>query len=281
MRKLSLLGAFLVLTANIFAQEDSSSIDTLSVRQKKDVNRYLTFYLDSLSGQLNTSSTGGKLFQDNEFEFGALYSQNFTSVPWLSMWTKALVVTVVPTIYGPNGNTDWRGTEGIRLADYGHPRVQFGLNFNNNFFLAVDTRGLLATDLQYTLKFGGSQGLTFQAITEFFFIPLAGTQIGGKYEVLDLFELRLTYAARFAQKWTYLSKLGFRFNDESSATAFGDSFHLRWENQLAWNVTSAFLTWGQIRYEFDYNNGFGAKQHNVYLQAGVAYTFDFSGLSKK
>lgn len=275
MKKISLITllAVAVLNTTAFAQEENS----------KPTSRSLSFYLDSFSGQLNTSSTGGKAFEDNEFEFGAVYSQNFATVPWLSMWVKALIVTGAQPTWDDKGN--WTGTSAFFIQPYGIPRVQVGLNFNGYGILALDTRGLLANELYYTVKFADIHSITFQSIIEMWLAPLQGTQVAGKYDVLDLFELRLTYAVEMAKGWTYRSKFGFRFFDETSAKAFGDSFRFRWENQVVWSVDSGFYTWAQLRYEADLKGGFNGDpahpqynlgKHNVYLQAGLGYSFDFS-----
>ena len=256
--------------------------------QDAPVNRSLSFYLDSFTGHL-TEGPGYKdgddsrILSGNEFEFGMIYSQNFATVPWLSMWVKALVVT------GTTAVNDWEtgdflGNGSYMIQGYGNPRAQVGINLGGYAIFAMDTRGLLAQENYYTLRFGAAGALTFQTILEMWMIPLVsnvrdltGNVIDQKLAIVDLFEIRLSYEIGFAPGWTYRSKLGFRLSGNESAEAFAQSFYIRWENQVVWAVTPKFYTWMQLRYTAaNITHATEALDNQLFLQAGLGYSFDFS-----
>ena len=260
--------------------------------QDAPVNRSLSFYLDSFTGQLNTGED--PLFTGNEFEFGMTYSQNFATVPWLSMWVKALVVTGTSPV--TDADESFVGNTGYGIQGYGNPRAQVGINLGGYAIFAMDTRGLLAQENYYTLKFGAAGNLTFQTILEMWMVPNnTGTQVNGQYSkdfqtVVDLFEIRFNYGITVAPGWTYNSKLGFRLGSggydwkdhaanpvDSSAARFGQSFHIRWENQVIWAVTPKFYTWAQLRYQIKHL-AYAPQEtaHDIFFQAGLGYSFDFS-----
>ena len=279
--------------------------------QDAPVNRSLSFYLDSFSGDL-TEAPGfedgdvSRMLSGNEFEFGMRYSQNFATVPWLSMWVKALVVTSVPTTYDNTTGKHLGNAGAVQMVPWGNPRVQLGLNFGGHSIIAMDTRGLIANCNYYTVNLPGNGGkFTFLTILEFWAVPQvlsvdrytlaeesasngddvfgASKGTGSGTTVVDLFALRVDYSVAFAQNWRYTSKLAFRFaggggNDGSATTFFQDGFGIRWENQVAWNVTPSFSLWGQLRYRIDniVSNAGKPVDHRLYLQAGLGYSFDFS-----
>lgn len=258
-------------------------------------NRSLSFYLDSFTGHL-TEASGGKvggrtrILTGNEFEFGMTYSQNFATVPWLSMWVKALIVT--GTAPGFNKNTgDFMGNlGGAFVQPYGQPRAQVGVNLGGYAIFAMDTRGLLAQENYYTIRLGNAGAFTFQSILELWMVPQVnemfttdaygnstGIGAGLTVTVVDLFEMRLNYEIGFAPGWTYRTKLGFRFGGNESAEAFGQSFAMRWENQVVWSVTPSFYTWIQLRYHIaNMANATIKTDNQLFLQAGLGYAFDFS-----
>ena len=260
--------------------------------QDAPVNRSLSFYLDSFTGQLNTSED--PLFTGNEFEFGMTYSQNFATVPWLSMWVKALVVTGTAGAF--DADESFVGNASYFIQGYGMPRAQVGINLGGYAVFALDTRGLLAQENYYTLRFGAGGALTFQTILEMWMVPNntggpTGSAPSKDFQtVVDLFEVRFNYEIGFAPSWTYRTKLGLRFGTtgcdwgnhkvapiDSSAARFGNSFHIRWENQVVWAVTPKFYTWMQLRYTAaNITHATEALDNQLFLQAGLGYTFDFS-----
>ena len=255
-------------------------------------NRSLGFYLDSFSGDLTKDPDGNtRTFSGNEFEFGMVYSQNFATVPWLSMYVKALFIVGQRTAYE---NGDYAGQQPhysagqSLLAD---PRVAVGINYKYGV-LAFDTRGLMANENFYTLDFGNAGSLTFNTILEFWAVPVArlGTDIVGspnygmyKHSVVDLFALRVDYGISFAKIWRFTTKLAFRFNGDESAKAFKESFSIRWENQIAVAVTDKLGMWVQLRYHIDglakpKVTGMKLVDNHLYLQAGLSYSLNLSGL---
>lgn len=259
--------------------------------QDAAVNRSLSFYLDSFTGHL-TEAPGydkdtdkSRMLTGNEFEFGMTYSQNFATVPWLSMWVKALVVTGTGAAQDfETGNFIGNQSGSYKILGYGMPRAQIGINLGGYAIFAMDTRGLIAQENYYTLRFGDAGAFTFQTILELWMIPLVtdiknpeGTIVDQGIHVLDLAELRVSYEIGFAPGWTYRTKLGFRFQGNESAEAFGESFGLRWENQVVWAVTPSFYMWTQLRYHIaNMANSTVDTDHNLFLQAGLGYSFDFS-----
>ncbi|MGL6082895.1 MAG: hypothetical protein ACRC4N_10695, partial [Gammaproteobacteria bacterium] len=237
----------------------------------------------------------------NEFEFGMTYSQNFATVPWLSMWVKGLVVTGINPAYDKDDK--YMGNDGsVQIYGYGMPRVQLGLNFGGHAILAIDTRGLMAECAYYSLNFGNAGSLTFVQILEFWAFPQfigdniseavydeedgslispAVPRTGRRTTIVDLFALRMDYGISFAPGWRFNTKLAFRFGgwqEDLTADIFRDSFQIRWENQLVWSVTDKFYMWTQIRYRIDNLANKALKtDHRVMLQAGLGYSFDFSG----
>lgn len=260
--------------------------------QDAPVNRSLSFYLDSFSGHL-TEAPGFKdgmtsrAFSGNEFEFGMSYSQNFATAPWLSMWVKALVVTGLTTAYNTDTG-DFIGNAGQGfIQPYGMPRVQLGLNFGGYAILAMDTRGLIAQCNNYSVALPGNGGtFTFNTALEFFAVPQAigtseigGAQLGTEKTFVDLFALTANYGINFAPNWAYSTKIAFRFGgsgSDQSAELFKESFAIRWENKIAWSVTPSFSMWTQIRYHIANLASNKAVDHNLFLQAGLGYSFDFS-----
>ena len=257
--------------------------------QDAPVNRSLSFYLDSITGHLTDDAAGNsRLFQGNEFEFGMIYAQNFATVPWLTLSAKALIATGVNPEYDADGS--WVGNQGgggnYFVQPYALPRVLVGVNLGGYSFIGMDTRGLLANENYYTIRFGAAGALTFQTILEMFVIPIVSDiEVGGVVvdqdsTVLDLFEIRLNYEIGFAPGWVYRTKLGFRFQgggNDDSAEAFAQSFGLRWENQVVWSITPSFYTWAQLRYHAaNIANSGATVDHQLFLQAGLGYSFDFS-----
>ena len=257
-------------------------------------NRSLGFYLDSFSGQLTDGPNGEKrLFEANEFEFGMVYSQNFATVPWLSMYVKTLVVLGQPSAWsgrtstgGANG--DWLGNEGGQTI-LAAPRAAVGINLGGYAVFAVDTRGIMVNENYYTLDFGKAGALTFITILEFWAVPQAREDYEAlglyKHTVLDLFALRVDYGISFAKIWRFTTKLAFRFGSDASAKAFGESFSIRWENQISVNITEKFSMWAQLRYRIDGLAmpkspiaGIKTVDHMLFLQAGLSYSLDLSGL---
>ncbi|MGL6083813.1 MAG: hypothetical protein ACRC4N_15645, partial [Gammaproteobacteria bacterium] len=274
------------------------AISGVSYAQDAQVNRSLSFYLDATSGHLTQHPDGSspRLFSGNEFEMGVSYSQNFATVPWLSMWVKALVVTGLNPLYvGDGHDAKYLGNDGgVNILPWAQPRAQLGLNFGGWAILAVDTRGLIAQEAYYTLNFGNAGALTFIQVLEFWAFPQA---LGNgdtekayfmaleRVQVLDLFALNVAYGISFAPGWRYSTTLGFRFpgvdahkaDSADSAKAFGEAFILRWENQVTWSVTDKFYMWTRIRYDIlNTANKDIDTEHQVMLQAGLGYTFDFS-----
>ena len=258
-------------------------------------NRSLSFYLDAFSGHLTDGTDGSKrTFADNEFEFGMSYSQNFATVPWLSIWVKTLIVVGQPSVVDPadgwlgNGSAN-NGLGGTLVPDWGinqqilaAPRAQVGINLGGYSVFALDTRGILANENYYTLDFGKAGSLTFLTILEFWAVPKYRIDHVAdglyKHKVLDLFALRVDYGISFAKIWRFTTKLAFRFGDDASAKAFGQSFQIRWENQIAVAVTEKFGMWAQLRYRIDNIANDKDVDNMLFLQAGLSYSLDLSGL---
>ncbi|MGL4367619.1 MAG: hypothetical protein ACRCTQ_05005 [Brevinemataceae bacterium] len=277
----------------LFGQADSQDVGAFDVLDdvQSPGKHTLNIYLDSYSGQLNKDA--GPVFSGNEFEFGAMYSHNFGTVPWLSIWTKALVV--VGNSIASGANNEFEGILQVPdiypVAGIGKilaaPRAQVGLNLGGHSIFAMDTRGLLANENYYTFHLPANQSITLLTVLELWAVPIysiARVEEGFfKHQVLDLFQLRADYSIRFARDWSFITKLGFRFTDDRNANLFAKSFAIRWENQLLWSVTKQFYMWTQVRWQID--NLVPLIQgtnpiHGVYLQAGLGYTFDFSKKSK-
>ena len=280
--------------------------------QDAPVNRSLSFYLDAASGNL-TEQPGfedgdkSRIFSGNEFEFGMSYSQNFATVPWLSIWVKALVVAVQNTGYDATSG-DFLGNAGYSLAGYGLPRAQVGVNFGGFAVIAMDTRGLIAQENYYSVALPGNGGaFTFSTVLEFWAVPqilnpdnapidgddkvVDGSFLGtGRgTTIVDLFALNVQYGINIAPNWSFWTKVAFRFSggggkDGAADTFFQDGFNLRWENNIHWNVTPKFYMYGRVRYNIsgiatsiDFPGYVKPKaDHAVTLHVGLGYTFDFS-----
>ena len=258
--------------------------------QDAPVNRSLSFYLDGYSGDIAQKSgydaeTGqSRLFDGNEIEFGMRYSQNFATVPWLSMWVKTLMIMQSTPKYGTGADNmnDYLGNRGYFI---GAPRVQVGVNFGGYSILALDTRGILANCNFYSVVLPNNAGkLTFLTILEFWAVPNVVSTGTGDTQIMDLFALRADYTIAFAQNWSYTTKLALRFagggNEDSAAAFFVDGFNIRWENKVAWNITPSFGLWAQLRYRIDnitHRDQVANKiDHRLMLQGGISYAFDFS-----
>ena len=264
---------------------------TASVSFAQRVNvpiRTLNFYVTAYSGDFTESPDGSnRLFSGNEFEIGAIYSQNFASANWLSVWVKALVITGTKPEY--NSDDKYVGNQkngyGI-LPDYGEPQAQVGLNFGNYSTLGIDTRGLLVNENYYPLNFGDKGKLTFVSILELFPIPIAGTLTDGTdritTEVLDLFAIRIDYSIHIIDSLLFTTKLAGRFSgvlgeNEIKLTSeqFLKNFSLRFENQLIWTI-SKFHMWAQLRYDIANLTSDLKVDHRIGIEYGLAYSFNLS-----
>ena len=282
MRKLFISLVAVIAVAGVsFAQDAGAPI------------RSLGFYLDADTGRLSKDAEGlggnNRLFAGNEFEMGMTYSQNFATVPWLSLNLSALVVVQQKGKYDfTAGDNAWEGNSGSDTKIIGNPRAKIGLNLGGYSLIQMDTRGLMANENYYTVDLGKGGAVTFLTILEFWAVPLArsGWEANGLYKhtVLDLFALRVDYSLPFANIWTYKTTVGFRWSDDASAKAFSDSFAFRWENKISVDVTEKLGMWTQVRYQI---NNLAVKNpgtlsiidHDITVQAGLSYTFDLSGVN--
>ncbi len=177
-------------------------------------------------------------------------------------------------------------------------------------YINADTRVLIAAGVGYGFDFGDAGALSIGADVEFF-AASDGVDFryysNGQYNdqanyVLDLFSIGVSYGIGFAENWGFDTGLYFRFQ---GATDFGvldgytaiktweenfaSNFQLRWDNQISVDVNDLGL-WARVRWNI---NNLGAKdisvygksttlnldtEHDLILQAGVSYTFDFSSL---
>ena len=275
MHKTITIVLLLFITANVsFTQKINIPIRTLN------------FYLTAYSGDLTESTNDrNRLFSGNEFEIGAIYSQNFASASWLSLWVKTLVITGTMPQY--NSDNKYVGNQknkyGI-LPDYGEPQAQVGLNFGNYSILGIDTRGLLVNEIYYPLNFGSKGKLTLVSIVELFAIPVTSSLEDGRIttEVLDLFALRVDYSIHIVDSLLFTTKLSGRFDgtlaeNEIKLTSqqFLENFTLRFENQLVWTINK-FHLWAQLRYDIDNLTSDLELDHRLGIEGGLAYSFNLS-----
>ncbi len=275
MNKIITILLLLFITANIsFTQTISIPIRTLN------------FYVTAYSGDLTESPNGSnRIFSGNEFEIGAIYSQNFASASWLSIWVKTLVIT--GTIPRYNSDNKYVGNQknkyGI-LPDYGEPQAQVGLNFGNYSILGIDTRGVLVNENYYPLNFGDKGKITFVSILKLFAIPVTSSLDDGRIttEVLDLFALRIDYSIHIIDSLLFTTKLSGRFNgtlgkNEIKLTSqhFFENFTLRFENQLVWTINK-FHLWAQLRYDIDNLTRDLELDHRFGIEGGLSYSFNLS-----
>ena len=275
MHKTITIVLLLFITANVsFTQKINIPIRTLN------------FYLTAYSGDLTESTNDrNRLFSGNEFEIGAIYSQNFASASWLSLWVKTLVITGTMPEY--NSENKYVGNQknkyGI-LPDYGEPQAQVGLNFGNYSILGIDTRGLLVNEIYYPLNFGSKGKLTLVSIVELFAIPVTSSLEDGRIttEVLDLFALRVDYSIHIVDSLLFTTKLSGRFDgtlaeNEIKLTSqqFFKNFTLRFENQLVWTINK-FHLWAQLRYDIDNLTSDLELDHRLGIEGGLAYSFNLS-----
>ena len=269
--------------------------------QDAPVNRSLSVYFDAVSGMLtelpdfNEDTDTSRIFADNEFEIGAVYSQNFATVPWLSMYVKALVVMHQKAEYAPNDGTEGNNGQFLGINNGGYridpPKVALGINLGGYAVFAIDTKGVLAQENYYSIAMPGNAGaFTFGTVLEMFVVPIVEEPDADirNYYVVDLFALTAQYGIDFAPGWNFWTKVAFRFsgNDDSGAEFFQDSFAIRWENQVTWSVTPKLYMYGRVRYHAKnlvtsqgLKDTLGATrktQHDVSLLAGLGYSFDFS-----
>ena len=265
--------------------------------QDAPVNRSLSFYLDVASGELaekpgfNSDTDTSRLFAGNEYEIGAVYSQNFATVPWLTLSVKALVVGGQKNTYDSETG-DYLGNSGYSMFPWATPRAMLGLNFGGYTFIGMDTRGLIANENYYSVALPGNGGaFTFSTVLEFWAVPQVlisetapdGTIYGQGTTVVDLLSLNVQYGVNFAANWSFWTKVAVRFNgdkgrDQSAELFFNDGFNLRWENNIHWNVTPKFYMYGRVRYQLlnVASTRDLAVDHAVSLHVGLGYSFDFS-----
>lgn len=286
MDKIITIVLLLFITVNIaFSQNVSIPNNTVNVVIPKNINipnRTVSFYLTSYSGNLTKNTDGSNpLFYGNEFEMGAIYSQNFASAKWLSVWVKTLVITGTTPEY-ENGKYvgNQKGNYGI-LEDYGEPQAQVGVNFGGYSLIAMDTRGLAINENYYPLNFGRGGTLTFISILEFFAIPIINTN-DSTTEILDLFALRVDYSVNIVDNLSFRTKLSARFygylgagEEKLTTQQFFNNLVVRWENQLIWTIDKFYL-WAQLRYEIVNLTTDLEIDHMLGIEAGLGYAFNLS-----
>ncbi len=266
------------------------SMSSAFAQDAKAPNRSVSVYFDSLTGGfVGDDNDKAGILGGNEFEVGVAYTQNFSDVPWLSMQFR--VNSVMQGDVALNDNGTFAGYSGASAISP-PVRARAALIFGPYAFLSLDTRGVFAVELYSPkISLGNAGGLSFMGAVEGFYVPRIGAVGSGvdfgeqTTTVLDVVYVRADYSITFAEDFTYLSKLGFRFAgdlkpDDKVLTpeAFVDNFRIRWENQLIWNVTEKFYIWTQLRYEArNILNEDVDLQNYLALQGGLGYSFNFSG----
>lgn len=284
MYKIITIFLLLFITVNIaFSQNVSIPNNTINVALAQNtniLNKTVSFYLTSYSGNLTKDINGNnRLFLGNEFEMGAIYSQNFASANWLSIWVKALVITgTTPKYEGDKYVGNEKGEYKI-LEDYGEPQAQVGLNFWNYSLIAIDTRGLFVNENYYPVNFGSIGTFTFISILKFFAIPIIDTN-ASTTEILDLFALRVDYSINIVDSLLFRTKLSARFygtlgegEDTLTTQQFLKNAVVRWENQLVWTVDKFYL-WAQLRYDIANLTTNLEIDHRLGIEAGLGYAFN-------
>ncbi len=200
------------------------------------------------------------LFEDNEIEFGFLYSHNFQSAQWL--YFDANLATIVTS--GEVIEVDSTGATPIvqTVYRYSLPRIKGKLGMSGTldpislqnfyFYASVDMIGLLQTlavedhdfyldDIEYgapmelgigyTFDFGTAGNLTLGADLEFsvapytyayaYYDPTVSLMSGEVNRGIDLLDLNISYNVPFAKYLGYTTKVAFRFE---GAGAMNDAY---------------------------------------------------------
>ncbi|MGL4524159.1 MAG: hypothetical protein ACRCVN_01370 [Spirochaetia bacterium] len=280
---------FFVATNMIWSQEE--------VKQ----NRGLGFYIDATSGQLAPTKSGvesrDQLFEGSEVEMGIRYSQNFKSVPWITMGGTLKWVTNPNNAY--DGNGDFIGNAPDNSGDI-RANVWISLPY---IMVLLDSRGLLGAYTSYGHSFGAAGSIAVGADLEIFITgnswygnpdrntgnSLTGAG-GAPIYVVDYFGLWVTYSVGIIEGLSFSTSGQVRFNANSwngwASVEFDPlaSLELRWNNTLAYSI-DGWSFFAQLRL-----SAFGLagastpaiKNRNndpqIVFQtiAGVSYAFDFS-----
>ncbi len=236
----------------------------------QDVNRSVSVYFDAYSGD----AANGNFAGGNCFEFGAGYSQNFSSAQWLTLNVGALVSVGQQVMY--DADDKWLGNSQGDTEIYASPRAKISLGFGGYGYLQLDTRSLLAVGAGHGHSFGNAGSVYYGADLEMFATGvLDGADDDGNptFYYIDLVQAYVGYSVPFASSWGFDTKVMFRFGDED---ALVDNFAVRWDNTISYSVDGLGF-WGRVRYHASNIANDADIVNSVYLQAGVSYAFDFSG----
>ncbi len=242
-------------TSAVFAQDNS-------------IHRILSLYASGDSGTLlhvmpteRTAEDYRKsLFEDNELEFGVLYSRNFLNAQWLyldlNLATVAESLMVIDEVgVGESGEI----IEFQSVYKYNLPRVKGKIGLSGTlepvtlnylaFYASVDVVGLVqmlaledhneyVSDIEYgapiemgvgyTFDFGHKGNLTLGLDLEFSAAPYtyaydSGTMSGQIDRGLSLLDINVAYNVPFATYFGFTTKAGFRFE---GAGALDDAYGL-------------------------------------------------------
>ncbi|MGL5721437.1 MAG: hypothetical protein ACRCY4_03430 [Brevinema sp.] len=256
------------------------------------------------SGNQSVVTPGLGLWDGNEIKATFVYSQNWASAPWLSMYS-ALEVSIVPEYdRNPDGTTIGRFPGDAPTS----ATVSLGLIFGDYFAFYVNSDLLVGFGLWYNARFenhtfgirGNVELLTGKTSLSSNIwrngrqqgINSSASRVGNtEGPIVDEAYIDLSWGARmphgFANTFVF-RPIGFGGDNQWEIL---EKMFVRFENTLSWSNDSIGL-WFTLRYQIN-NVAFPSYQladgsqwktgvsHELDLLAGINYSYDLSPSAKK
>lgn len=277
MRKLvfSVVAIAMLATSALFAQEESS------------VSRRLGFYLSANAGDM----IADQIFSDNqEFEVGGTYSQNFAGAEWMTFAFTALWVTKQKKVYDNGDTLLGQVTGNLTDEENGSPRAKLALTFNGSGFgadglaigVAMDTRTRFDLGVGYSLAAGPGR-LSMGLYTETYLLArmsgatndednkhyYAGNLDGAVF--LETAYVQVGYGVPLNQTFGFNTTVYARFLDPINKMPDGDWFELRLDANLTANFSGLGL-WAGVRFDLE-GLTVDKVDPDLSLRGGVSYSF--------
>ncbi|MGL4561151.1 MAG: hypothetical protein ACRCV0_02525, partial [Brevinema sp.] len=216
---------------------------------ESNITKNLSLYMCGGSGNINPNT---QKILNSWAEMGIKYSQNFDKVPWLSVKT---TIAICGGSKGIHKNEKFIGTINTRvIMGYG----KAGLQFSKYGDIELVSDGRIDMGVYYKIKLADGHALKLKSTVELYPFGNSFYIISHKINnILHNYDMRLEYGTKIATEWEFATELRLKFNGKTSSTsvkadsaqAFAESFHIRWNNTIAYQNPHNFGGWVQIRYQ--------------------------------
>lgn len=242
----------------LFAQDAQKTGNDLGTPEPVEVTRRLGFSILADSGYV-TSIDKYPLFYGNDINFGASYSQNFSTAPWITLSLGAAWFLYQYHSYDSDGNYGGHGAGTLgSLASYiGNVVAGIGANFNLSHFgmngfsalVYMDTRLRGTLRFAYAKRFGEANKHLFAAAfaAEIYVLPLVSSDTIATIWNEENEELELTYESIFSDEGDYIQKY---INVMWIQAAYGYTINKTWST----DAIVYFRTGGHPTAHYDSDN---------------------------